>query len=236
MAKAKKAPSKADLIAVFRQKFAVSYSRIALYEQCPAKFYFKNIAKLEEGPRTALERGIAVHKGGEDFVTGKTKVVPKEYLKFKQEMRELVKRKAVAEQEWAFTRKWEPTGWFDANCWMRVKTDAAYMIGKKAVGIVDYKTGKRYDEKHADSAQLYATSALSIYGTIEKVRVEFFYLDLAKDNKATYEFSRDELLECRVDWQRRAQRIEKDNHFLPLANRFCGYCDFNSANGGPCPL
>lgn len=230
-----KEPGKAELIAAFRKKFAVSYSRISLYEQCPAKFYYKNIARLPEPERETLERGIKIHKAGEDFIKGDVAKVPKAYKAFEKEMVALRKQGAEAEKDWAFTRAWKPTGWFDKDCWMRVKTDVA-VVDKSLLRIVDHKTGKRYDDKHADSAQLYATGGVAIYDTIEKVRVEFYYLDLKKDNKATYEFGRAELIECRADWNRRAQRIEKDDKFLPRLNRYCDWCAYRASEGGPCPF
>lgn len=230
-----KEPDKATYIAAFRKKFAVSYSRLSLYEQCPAKFYYKNIAKLAEGPREALTRGIKAHKGGEDYLKGATKDLPTMYEGFKKEMVRLKKLGAESEKDWAFTRLWKPTGWFDKDCWMRVKTDASLLAGK-LLTIVDYKTGKRYDDKHEDCAQLYATSSLSIYETVEKVRVEYYYLDLKKDNKSVYEFDRAPLLAARKTWEQRAQRIERDEKFLPRLNKYCGWCDYRAELGGPCPF
>lgn len=225
----------AALIAEFRKKFAVSYSRISLYEQCPAKMYYKTIAKLQEAERAALKGGLDAHKDGEDYLKGKLKKVPKKYEAFVPEMVALKKHKAESELEWAFTRGWSLTGWWDKDCWMRVKTDAVYTEKTSAV-VVDFKTGRRYDDKHEDCAGLYALATGTVYPKVQRINVEYFYLDIKKENKAVYLFKKNDLASLRADWERRAARIERDDKFLPRLNKYCGNCDFRRDNGGPCPF
>ena len=103
---------------------AWSYSRLADYEQCPAKFKYKHIDRLPDPGSAAMQRGSDIHKAGENFLKGKGKLTP-EYKYFKKEMAELKQLSPLVEQQWGFTANWEQTGWFGNDTWLRIVCDVA---------------------------------------------------------------------------------------------------------------
>ena len=50
---------------------AWSYSALKLYEGCPARYKAEKINKIKQKKKSpAMERGIAIHKKGEDYLNG----------------------------------------------------------------------------------------------------------------------------------------------------------------------
>ena len=101
-----------------------SYSRLADYETCPARFAYKYIIKIPEAENENFIRGNKVHKIAEQYVnaegpyagSGWANTIPQELQSF-QTLFQIIRADTVGvftEQQWAFTDKWEVTGWFGA--------------------------------------------------------------------------------------------------------------------------
>ena len=169
---------------------AWSFSRLKDFEQCPLKAYKKYVEKLSQDhmDRTAADRGTMVHTACENFVQGKGDFI-KEMAKFRDYFADLkIKYEAgdvILEEDWGFTKDWEPTGWFDDNVWCRMKLDNFRVIernddGDPIVGAPsDYKTGKKYGNEvsHGQQGQIYAVGSFLRYPTLEVATVELIYLD-----------------------------------------------------------
>lgn len=211
---------------------AWSYSRLKLYEQCPLKFKLKNLDKLPEPKSPHAQRGIDIHKKGENYLLGKLSRVPKEYSAFAEEMRQLKKHEASAEEKWAFTRDWEPTGYFDRDVWVRQITDASVVYEDGVVDVYDFKTGRIYDD-YDDQMEMFATGAMSIFELVEEVRTNLLFLDVGKPIRQS--FKPTELPYLKDKWESRTEAMFSDLEFAPKRNRYCGYCHFRRSNGGPCP-
>lgn len=101
-----------------------SHSRLATFEQCKYRAYLLYDQKVQEPERPlppgktehANDRGTRVHQDCEDYVRGKTDVMPPEARKnFGPEMEDmrLWYREGIVslEGEWGMNRNWEPCDW-----------------------------------------------------------------------------------------------------------------------------
>lgn len=210
-----------------------SYSRWSCYEDCPRKAKYKFIDRLPEPGSPAMDRGSAIHKLAEDYVAAAKapKVIPDELKAYADEFKLARKGKPIAEQEWAFTTAWEPTGWFAKDCWCRIKTDLCFWRGDKLV-IVDHKTGKRRDD-HLKQLSLYALGGFSQYQSIDHISAEVWYLDQGKPQTFA-EYERAELPDIKDAWAAKTKAMLNDTMFAPRPGNSCRWCHFRKANGGPC--
>ena len=218
---------------------AWSFSRWNTYESCPLKAKFLYVDKLKEPDNPAQARGSAIHKQAENFLLGSIKTLPAELAFFKEEFQKLKKLKAQPELSWAFTSAWQPTGWFDKNAWCRVKLDA--LVFKPTHGVlVDYKTGRPYDE-HSDQLGLYALGGFlhpDCKG-VQELEAQDWYLDKEKlpkgHEKITGEdFTADQVEELKDTWADKTRAMLNDTKFLPKPSDKCRFCHFRKANSGPC--
>jgi len=209
-----------------------SYSRWRDYEQCPALAKYKYIDKRKEPDSPAMSRGSDIHKAAEVWLsTEKRTPLPESLALFKAEFQGLKRLKAQPELEWAFTQAWEPTGWFDHNCWVRIKTDAfAVKAGKLGV-VVDFKTGKQRDS-HQDQLSLYAIGAMLMAPEITVADTQLWYLDLGKQDGRT--FGRSALEDLKAEWAAKTRALLSDTMFAPRPSEACRWCAHSKKKGGPC--
>lgn len=207
-----------------------SFSRWKNYDTCPAKAKYLYVDKLKEPDGPAAERGRLIHKMAEDYTNGVIKRLPVELGAFPEEFKWLRKKKAECEKEWAFTRTWEPTDWFGADTWLRVKTDALVVTGTSAV-VIDHKTGKVYPE-HKYQMSLYALATFIMQPTVDTVEARLLYLDKGTTDKEDYE--RSEIPLIIEAWEARIRALLVDDTFAPRPSYACKWCHFRKENGGPC--
>ncbi len=209
---------------------AWSYSRLNAWEECPLRARLKLLDKRSEPEGPALARGNAIHKEAEAFASGQTRGLPPSLAQLKDEFKDLKKAKPLVEQQWAFTSAWEPTGWFDANAWLRVICDAVTVNPPLAV-VIDHKTGK-LREGYNDQVELFALAALAKFQDVAQVRTELWFLDhgVIRDN----EFTRADEAKLRVKWEKRSRPMLLDKTFAPRPGWQCRYCYFTKEKGGPC--
>lgn len=223
---------------------AWSFSRLKDYEECPFKAKLKVIDRMREPDRPAMARGTAIHKIAEDFVKGTLAKMPSDmtelvgYPKFKTKFAALrkaaEKQLAVAEGAFTFTSAWTPTGWFEPDAWLRIKADAQLFVpAKKSVTIIDYKTGKIYEDSKQQLA-LYALAAFLFYpeDEVQTVTGELWYLD--HGDTIPLAFERSEMDEMRRQWEARSRAMLNDTIFAPKPGQYCRWCHFRKSNGGPC--
>lgn len=237
---------------------AWSYSRFQNYETCPAKAKFLYVNKLKEPDSKAGAKGTRVHAIAALIATGKlppvsrdteqfmpelklilkSKQFPTELETFKQEFKDLKGVKVMTESEWAFTQQWEPTGWFDPDCWLRIKVDLHWLeiTGKKSktethVKIRDHKTGKIHED-HKLQRSLYALGAFLVYPDALTVEAAHWYLDQGVEKKETWDASQLDAL--KKEWLLRTTAMLNDTTYAPRPGDYCRYCHFRKENGGPC--
>jgi len=211
---------------------AWSFSRWECFMRCPAQFKYKFIDKLKEPKAPAMQRGLEVHKEGENFLKGVNKMVPKSYTKFAKLMCELKAMKPIVETQWAFDKNWRETGWFANNCYLRVITDAGVVYDKeKDADIIDFKTGKKW-ETNEEQMELFATATFMRYPFLETLTARLWYLD--SGDEVIREYHADDADKMRRDWDERAKPLLAATEFPARPNDKCRWCHFRKDNGGPC--
>lgn len=209
-----------------------SYSRWRDYEHCPRLAKYKYIDRRKEPDSPAMARGTAVHKAAETWLNAPEKLpLPESLENFRMEFNGLRRLNASAELEWALTKEWEPTGWFDPNCWVRIKVDAYALKAGKIAQVVDFKTGKQRDS-HEDQLSLYAIGALAHEPKALVANAELWYLDLGK--KGGRSFARSSLTDLKAEWAGKTKALLSDTIHAPRPNESCRWCAFSKAKGGPC--
>lgn len=214
-----------------------SYSRLLDYEKCPLSAKLKFIDKLPQESGPAAERGTAIHQLAEDYVSGKIKKLPSELNKFVHEFAAI---KAQYEQgivslegDWGFTEDWEPCGFKEA--WLRMKLDARVRLSKTQSVVIDYKTGKRYNNelKHGEQTVLYGIAEVLREPDVQEVFVELWYLDLGELKSTKY--TREELLRYLPPFEKRGKSVTRATRFPanPSVNA-CKWCSFGPDKGAQC--
>lgn len=212
-----------------------SYSRWNDWDQCPAKAKYKHVLKIKEAQGPAAARGDDVGKRAEAWLAGKEKKMPVELAGLSTESKALRTLKPAVQLQWALTTDWEPTGWFEPNTWVRIKTDIVAEVKKpKLIEIVDGKTGK-VNEKHNLQLSLYAIGGFAHFALYEQVRVRLFYFDqnivLPEGGKL---YHRDELGDLQEAWLERVTPMLKDKKFEPKTGNHCRWCSYARSKNGPC--
>lgn len=213
-----------------------SYSRWSMYKKCPSQYHWHYILKKPRGSSRALERGLAIHAKAEEFVKGNITGFPDELKNFKKEFqtlkREFKKGNGFTEPDISLTKNFEASSKFKTD-WFIGFADYAHFSDELTV--IDYKTGKKYPD-HQDQGHAYSMSLLHLNPEIEKINVEFWYLDNKDkdDNITHFEHYRNELDRMTRAWQKRIDRMYSDKKFEATPNKFCNWCMRNKKNGGDC--
>lgn len=228
---------------------AWSYSRWKLYDECPFKAKLKNLDKIPEPASTALENGKAVHEGLEHYIKGITAKLPKEYpldvfgalYKDLRKKRSKNPQSVVIEGEWAFRADWTECGWFDSDCWLRVKVDCA-AIARTAdtvdAVVLDWKTGKFWAkgvEEYKTQLDLYALAVLLKFRDVKNVTVTpaLVYVDHGiRHEVGTYTMA--DLPRLQKEWALRAKPMLADKKFAPKPGSRCKWCSYSADKNGPC--
>lgn len=218
-----------------QQFTAWSFSRVEMWEGCPAKAKYKHLDKMLETPSKAMEKGKADHLLAEKFSLGKIKKLPKELELFDEEFFALVKLKKhlQTEAQLGLDKNWEPCDWFDPNCWVRIVADCMYLDPKSgSLVVIDYKTGK-IKEEHKEQLSLYAIGAFAEHSPrVKQCRTELWYL--SKGEIVEHTFSATDVPQLKAMWEKRAAKMLKDTSFKPTPGDSCRWCPYSNAKEGPC--
>jgi CRISPR/Cas system-associated exonuclease Cas4 (RecB family) len=224
----------------YQKPFAWSFSRYKAYEQCPAFYKFKHLERRPEPQGDAAAHGEVVHKGADDYVSGKLKQMPEELSKtnFQEDFQILRKIQAQCEQEWAFNAEWRKVDWFASDAWLRMKVDTHFLTEERknslritTVNIIDFKTGKLREE-HELQRSLYAIGGFIVYPDAKIVRAQHWYIDSGEIMEDLYSPKHFEQLQ--KAWLLRIKPMINDTRFIPRPGNYCRYCAYRKSNGGPC--
>lgn len=236
---------------------AWSYSRYSDYKKCPRRFKFKHIDKVAEpeqkGP--ALDWGNFVHRNLMLYVDGKISKLPTKYkpdpdrnlattmkplMRDVDTWRKLVKAKGGAVQteiEYAVDSLWRPVPWFDKAAWLRAKLDVRIIEEAKKVRVahvVDYKTGKAYENAHADQLEIYAAIVYPHEPTAVEILAEMMYCDLGTRKPAVFRELPKTVAGIQKKWARNVAPMFRDRQFKATPGDACTFCPFSYKKGGPC--
>lgn len=215
-----------------------SFSKLGVFESCPYRYKLQHIDRVPDlQPKTAADRGTAIHQEAEDYVTGKSDFTHNLRF-FKADLTALrehhAKGRVICEEEWAFDRNWHVTDWKAG--WLRLKCDGVCHLNKTHVAIIDHKTGKRFGNeiKHARQLQLYALCALIRYPNVEMVTCELWYLD--QNELASFVMHRKQLKKYLQVFDRDGRSVTDAKSYPPRANiDSCKYCPYSPSKQGECP-
>lgn len=212
-----------------------------VYEQCAYQSKLARIDKIPEADRGTPPagmkewphvRGERVHDAAEMFCRGERSDLIHELRFFEPELRrirELYECGIVEMEEmWCFNRDWEIVDDDDyENIWLRSKLDVALFPQPAHAVVVDYKTGKKVgnEVKHASQGQLYAVSCFMRYPEIQRVDVEFWYLD--HDLLYQQMYTRTAGLMFWKKWDMRGKKMTGDMFFDANPNKWnCKFCPY----------
>lgn len=209
---------------------AWSYSRLHTYQQCPLRAKLSFIDKVKEPESPALLNGQMVHKLAEAYCLPKSHphyraALPDELKNFKKEFTALRKANPQVEQQWAFTREWKETGWFDYNCWVRVVVDSCYLRPDQTLVLIDYKTG-RINEEHKEQLGLYALCGMLKFKVL-KVEVQLWYINHSESFSDI--FTEKDIPRLKKTWEKAGSKMMNDTLFAPRPGDYCRWCHYSQA-------
>lgn len=213
-----------------------SFSRLADYERCPHTIW--HIANKSPVPVEEEEnRGTLIHRLAEEYLKGELDRLPRELRRFEKEFieaRELVAQNlAITEDPWAFTEDWEPVDWFSPKAWLRVKTDLYIKVDDTSAEIVDFKTGKSYNNtlKYIQQNILYQIAAFMKYPHLDTIKTSHWFID--EGTKPSKVYARDAIFERQMErYLERAYTMLNDPTGTPKPNRSnCRFCRYGITNG-----
>lgn len=208
----------------------LSYSAIATYKQCPAKFNFAYNLRLPKGDASeAMLRGSRLHESVEHLILGKRDDLPEEIETYTDFFSELKALGAKAETPWGLDWGWQPCDFKDEHAMLRGFIDVELPL-EEGVAVYELKTGKFYEEHH-QQMNLYATAKL-IETSAPEVEVINIYLDQQDMKTITYQHHM--LKEYKNMWDRRINQIKDDTVWMKCPSFRCRWCDYSKAKGGPC--
>jgi len=183
-------------------KFTWSFSNLDLYETCGKKYYELRVAKRVKDTGNAMSNyGFEAHKHFENRLLKKTPLPLdlRHHTKFLTKL-ESAKGEHLGEQKLALNRDFEPTGFFDADVWVRGIVDYTIHNGSHLV-VVDHKFGKMKDS--FDQLDLMVAILFAYMPELETATGMFYW---AKHKKITSKkYTRDDTPEI---WSRFLKRVD----------------------------
>lgn len=209
-----------------------SYSSLSTYEDCPRKWKYGYIEKIEGKPSAAMARGSRLHQHCEDYLKGTIGVIPWELTKVARALDQLKGFGAKSEETWLVNSLWEPVEDPD-QAWVKSIIDVHYLESSTVLQIIDFKSGREYPE-HRDQLELYGIKGLKMFPKAKRAEYKALYLDTGHTSNEGA-IIRD-MLPHKIDkWARRAIKIWEDKEFKATpSKKACGWCDYNAKRGGLC--
>ena len=207
-----------------------SFSSLSNFEKCPHHLFLSKVEKCPDVAGPAADRGSKIHDKAEQFIKGESgDELPKELMKFEelfQDLRAKYPDGAIhVEEDWAFTRGWEVTGWSDSNTWLRMKLDALNLESPTSAIVYDWKTGQKFgnEVKHGQQALLYVIATFVKWPHLEFVEANMVYTD--KGLKMTTAYSRDQAMLFFDRYNLRFNQATTCVEFKPTPNASsCRWC------------
>lgn len=230
-----------------------SFSRYSDYKTCPLKFKLKHLMKVAEPKSDAMQKGIDAHNDAEKYIKGILPKLPAVLSGLKSEfekMRKMFKAKKLpmlVEDNWAFDINWDESQWNNwAECWVRIKLDAAHYVERNVMFVTDWKTGRPNDYnnvEYMEQMELYALAALLLSAQDDvEIHVRLGYVETgdmviprdAEGNEIVYTKAMIPVL--MKTWNTRVRPMMSDTTFAPRPNNKCVWCFYGQAGkakGGP---
>lgn len=204
-----------------------SFSSIKLFENCPLRYYHQRIAKTvkDQGGAASLH-GERIHKFLEERLKGVVSELPPELANLEPVVDTLVKLvgdgSLFIEQEMTLNAGLEPTGWWDADAWIRSKLDVL-VVKKHTAVVMDWKTGKRRPD--FTQLELFALQVFAHYPDVELVTSTFVWTqDMTTDKEMYRKRDSHQLWEKLLDRIRRIELAAENENWPAKPSGLCRYC------------
>jgi hypothetical protein len=220
---------------LYPRQTAWSYSAVSAHAKCPQQFRFRRIDRLPEPTSEAMARGSDKHAHVAHYLTTgelPERVEVDEYAEWFPLFNRLRDAGATPEQQVAFTRKWERTGWYGQDVFLRVVFDAI-ALGDGRVSVYEWKTGKRYDE-HLKQMRLYCLAALKLYPEVEEAECVIGYLDQGPALTPNLVCKRTVEKDLETEFAEFSRHFLADDIYPATPGIHCRWCHFRKGNNGPC--
>ena len=202
-----------------------SYSSIKLYENCPYRYFRQRVVKdvVDEGGE-ASKYGERIHQYLEVRLKDNHSL-PQEVAHY-EPLCQSVERIATGgelhiEKELVLSDNLTPTGWWDADAWLRSKLDILVINGNLA-NVMDWKTGKRNADQF--QMQLFAAQVFKHFPDVQSVRTSLVWLKTMEMDTETY--FRADVNTIWADVMKRIQRIHTSLEHDNWPARPSGLCRF----------
>lgn len=231
--------------------FRWSFSQWETYNECPAKWKYKNVLKLPtQPPGPAVARGLSMHDRCERYIKSeidvnellrgdpnktfgskKEAVINEKYVPVLDTFRNHPNGDRYTEHRLGFDNEWYLSGVVSSLRWCLGVLDAV-RCEDRVLHIGEWKSGQPKDT-HVDQRKLYALFGLRKWTFVDEVRVTTYYLEGTADPqrlvvKPTAEQKLRDL------WNGRVEQMQSDKICAPRPGQGCRWCDFASSKGGPC--
>lgn len=212
-------------------QLAHSYSAVKQYENCPQRYYRQRIVKDVTDPGgEASKYGERIHAMLEARLRDKTPLPPEASM-YEGLCRSL-ERAAVGgtltiEHELTLNQDLAPTGWWDADAWLRSKLDVLVVRDDRAV-VIDWKTGKRNPDFFQMS--IFAAMVFKHFPQVEQVDTSLVWLRIMEMDTETYhrESSSQELWSDILGRIRRIYQSAETGNWPAKPSGLCKYCPAQS--------
>lgn len=231
-----------------------SYTQLESYDRCPLQYKYQFVLKIPTPPTAALSFGDTIHKTLQIFYQRylKNRKITKKELQiiFKESWSPLGYSSLAHEERMKkegekmlkdFFNKFhnENIKVIDLEKFFKIKIDVNTSIvgkidrvdnlGNNKIEIIDYKTGKKPDEKNLKKSfqlSIYALAAtdLGLYRRkITDVNLTFYYLQNLE--KITFNKTLDDIKKVKNDISEKISQIRSDQ-FEPKVGPWCDFCSF----------
>jgi len=213
-----------------------SFSRLSTHKQCPRKFKYGYIDKIEpeKTDRTALLKGAAVHSILEYYPNVSShKLAPKyshivdNFIKTKLGSKYL-SSDSIREFDFGLTKDLSVCEYSDKNALFRGSIDFICKLDD-VLHLIDWKTGK-YKEpvfQSYDQLTFYGIYFFKRYENIQKIRISYVYVEHG-DHENDIVLERAFLSTYISNLKELIQNIETDKIFPKKISKLCDYCDFRT--------
>ena len=202
-----------------------SYSAITLYENCPYRSFRQRIVKdVVDAGGDASKYGERIHEYLEHRLKSSA-LLPQEIAHY-EPLCASVERISKGgelhiEKELVLNENLTPTGWYDADAWLRSKLDIL-VINQEIANVMDWKTGKRNADQF--QMQLFAAQVFKHFPDVQSVRTSLVWLKTMEMDTETYH--RGETNTLWADIMKRIQRIHTSFEHDNWPARPSGLCRF----------
>ncbi len=231
-----------------------SYSQLETYERCPLQYKYQYILKIPTPGNAAASFGSTIHIVLQKFYEGyiqdqsyglnhmmnllETNWQPIGYSSQAHERR--MKKEAKAMLEKYFTTFHKPEAEImsleklfkikvDDSLYLTGKIDRVDKIGNGKIEVIDYKTGRKPEEKELQKSlqlSIYALAATDegLYKKqVEQVNLTFYYMQGME--KITMNKTLADLAHVKTEVKKITDKI-KSGEFPPHVGRWCDFCAF----------